>query len=155
MKKHVEAGCVDQVNLAFVPLAICWCSGDGHLPRDFFLVPGSGCGAIIDAAQPGRCARCVQQCRNQRSLSRMGMANHGHIAKVRALVSLHEELLSIPINADLRCNGNSELGEAERGRLALKLRVRSGGRDTTLPWRLLLDEWTSRSSHTARERSTR
>ena len=61
MQEHIEAGRVDQIDLALVPFAVCRRHRDRHLPGNLFLVPRGSRRTVVHPSEAGSRASCIQQ----------------------------------------------------------------------------------------------
>ena len=89
MDEHIEAGCIDEVDLGLSPLGIGQPRRNRHLAGDFFFVVIGGGAAVIHAAQALARARSVKHRRDQRRLAGVAVSDHRHIPHIRAFIDFH------------------------------------------------------------------
>src|ERR1044071_1975956 len=93
MGEHGEAGRIEEIDLGVVQLHGGNGGGDGHLAGNFFFVMVGNRGAVVHAAQFGRCAAGIKHGGNQGSLARVRIPDHDKIADVLAFVNFQNCLL--------------------------------------------------------------
>ena len=89
MHEHVKARGVDKVHFDAIPLGEGDGVGHGGAARDLFLVVGSDCRAVLDAAWFGNHLCGMQQSGNQRGFSAVRMPYYSYVTDLTSLVGFH------------------------------------------------------------------